>query len=331
MVWIDKARENKQAEAVANAADKHAEAMVAAIIAAAERTRADVKLTELQSYIESLNIQAATAAAEQLSERLQGIGTESGARSFYDEFTATVADGGASAVAVLPSALASQATFEVVNPYVSAWINNYRPQLIREITDTTREAIHQTIMDGLRDKKHSTAVARSVREIVGLTAQQASAVNNYRAQLEAQSNLQGMTPATQRLIGLRDQKTVARHLREGHLTQERIDAMVGRYRDNLIKLRANTIARTESFRAMNEGRQLAWEQFARDGLMEESKMRRYWVTARDDRVRPEHRAIPRMNPEGVGLKEPFRTPSGLVMNAPLDVACRCVVIMRLSS
>jgi hypothetical protein len=53
--------------------------------------------------------------------------------------------------------------------------------------------------------------------------------------------------------------------------------------------------------------------------------RRVWIVTPDARLRPEHAAIPRMNPDGVGLDEPFRTPDGDFLNPPIDPNCRCGV------
>lgn len=51
--------------------------------------------------------------------------------------------------------------------------------------------------------------------------------------------------------------------------------------------------------------------------------RRFWRTAGDERVRHSHSAVPRMNPAGVPLSEPFNTPFGRVMAPPLEINCRC--------
>ena len=324
-MWITKASIQTEANQVEALADKHAKKMASTVTSAINITRDNQKVSELQEYVESLNIQA---AGDQIGELLQGKGLPPDNKSFYDEFVATVEDAGNMAVSTLPTTLATTATFTVVNPYVTGWINNYTPQLITEINETTRKAIYQTITDGLNQKKHPRTVARDIKEIIGLTENQAKAVVNYRMQLEAGKNLSGIQPAVARRIGLRDQKMIERHFENKYLTAQQIDKMVERYRDSLVRLRSETIARTESFRAMNEGRQLAWEDFVRQGVIEENNIRRFWSTARDDRVRPEHVAIPKMNKEGVGLREPFKTPSGNVMNPPFGVNCRCVSVVR---
>jgi hypothetical protein len=60
------------------------------------------------------------------------------------------------------------------------------------------------------------------------------------------------------------------------------------------------------------------------------RLRRFWVKTNDSRTRDAHRAVPDMNPEGVGMDEPYRTPLGPLM-FPRDpngsgantIQCRC--------
>lgn len=59
-----------------------------------------------------------------------------------------------------------------------------------------------------------------------------------------------------------------------------------------------------------------------------SNQRRYWRTAGDERVRHAHAAVPRMNPAGVALSEPFKTPLGERMAPPLEWGCRCRTTLR---
>ena len=56
--------------------------------------------------------------------------------------------------------------------------------------------------------------------------------------------------------------------------------------------------------------------------------RRFWRTAGDERVRHSHAMVPGMNPQGVGLTEPFKTPFGPTMTPPLEPGCRCRVTIR---
>jgi hypothetical protein len=85
-----------------------------------------------------------------------------------------------------------------------------------------------------------------------------------------------------------------------------VDAYARKYR----KYRAETIARTESMRALNMGTQEAWRQAVQDGKIVEDLIRRFWKVAHDERTCPVCKPIPEMNPNGVKLAQPFATPRG---------------------
>jgi hypothetical protein len=321
-----------QRDQVANteaAADSSAKKLERSFIDATGRLRDGFTLSAAQRNLESFNYSAVTDEADRLAGYLIGKGIPPGEKSFEDYLIEALGKGGEAGIEAMPPSVAMQASFTVINPLAVTWANEYIPSLIREITHSTRMGIAEVIRYGVDNQIPPRATARNIREMIGLTQHQSRAVINYRKQLEARSNLQGITPADKRLVGIRDQKTIARHFREGHLTQEKIDEMVDRYYKNLVKMRADTIARTESFRAVEMGEQLSWESAVQDGLVEADDVIRKWVTARDDRVRPEHAAIPKMNKDGVGLREPFKTPSGPVMQPPFGVNCRCSVVYRI--
>lgn len=93
-----------------------------------------------------------------------------------------------------------------------------------------------------------------------------------------------------------------------------------------------------SLRAANGGAQLAWQQQVSAGKVDAQTVTRFWHHAHDGRVREAHIQIPLMNPDGVGLNEPFQSPLGPIMYpgdpaAPLELTanCRCVLTYRLSS
>lgn len=310
-------------------ADSAAKKLKSSFIDATGRLRDGFVLAEATRNLEGMNFAAVVDEGNKLAGYLIGKGLPPGVTSFDDYLLEALEKGGDAGIEAMPPSVAVQATFNIVNPLAVSWANEYIPSLIREITLSTRTAIAEAIRDGFDNQLPPKTTARNIREMIGLTRSQYRAVINYRKQLEARSNLSGIKAADQRLIGLRDKKTVNRHFREGHLTPEKIDVMVERYYRNLVNMRANTIARTESFRAVEMGERLAWESAVNDGLILEGDVIRKWVTARDDRVRPEHRAIPKMNKDGVGLREPFKTPSGPVMGPPLGVNCRCSVVYRI--
>lgn len=329
MVWVFKASQLSQMKAIEEIASKLEPKLAAKFIEAVETMAEHVSVAELQEAIEFGDIAAIIEASGvlQLPPLLEGAGLAVGAVSFSDQLLVNVAEGGKVGIEALPKKIQLSARFDIVNPRVAEFMATYRPTLIRELDETTRDAVTDTFRRGMLNNQPPTRIAQDIKEIVGLTTKQSRAVVNYRAQLESASNLTGMQQATDRLLGVRDERMTARQLRLNHLKQDQIDRLVERYRKRLVRQRAETIARTEVFRGVQEGKREAWQQAIDDGFLDPQEYGRKVVTARDDRVRPEHRAVPKMNPEPVGINEPFKTPWGPRMGPPWEISCRCTDLL----
>jgi Phage Mu protein F like protein len=92
----------------------------------------------------------------------------------------------------------------------------------------------------------------------------------------------------------------------------------------MAQLRADTIARTETIRAVEAGKQAAWSAMAEAGALPVG-FRRVWITAQDERVCPICAPIPDAYPDGVGLHAPFNTSVGPVLSPPAHPLCRCYI------
>lgn len=223
--------------------------------------------------------------------------------------------------------------FDVLNPNTADWLRTYEFGLIRELDRQTRETVADTLRRTIIEGENPLNAARDVRASIGLTRRQEMAVRNYRRMLEETD-----TEALSR--GLRDRRfdpSLRRAARTGEpLSREKIDRMVERYREKYLKHRSENIARTESIRAVQAGNYYAWKRMVDEGVIDATKVRRKWVYTADGRTRHAHITIPSMNPEGVGLDQPFNTelgpllypgdPSGTAANT---INCRCSVITRM--
>jgi SPP1 gp7 family putative phage head morphogenesis protein len=99
--------------------------------------------------------------------------------------------------------------------------------------------------------------------------------------------------------------------------------MKTRYNERYIKHRSMVIARTEALRAANLGSYEGWRQAIQDtGALDEAQIKRRWVTAKDDRVRPDHRGAAG---QVRGFNEPFMVGGQGVMFPPHQPNCRCTV------
>ena len=296
--------------------------------------------SQLQSLID---LQALVTALEQqdirrITEIVGQRAFQSAVDAFTDNFRVGIEAGAAVVIDNLPflpdgAGNAISVRFNLTNPRTISFLERYRFEKIREVSLETQEVIRQIATDAIRAGRNPIDTARDIRATIGLTEAQERAVANYRRSLQNLSS----DALVRRLRDKRFDSTVARAIKEGKpLSPERIDAMVQRYREKYLKYRAETIGRTESIRAIQAGQQLMWQQMVDNGDVPERRVQRFWINSDDSKVRNSHVEIPRMNKDGVGLNEPFRSPLGNIMfpgdpaaSAANTINCRCTVITRL--
>ncbi len=218
--------------------------------------------------------------------------------------------------------------FDMLNPATVEHLRTYSLGLITRITEEVREGIREALLANISAGNGPAVTARAIRQTtkLGLTKQQARALANYRAELEAQSK----AALDRTLRDKRFDATVKAALAgKKKLTKEQIDKMVARYGERLLAHRALVIARTESIRAANQGAHEAMLQAVQTNAIPEGGIYRRWVVAKDERTCPTCRSIPRMNPAGVGLTQAFNTPWGPTLLPPQHPLCRCTVVHRI--
>jgi hypothetical protein len=197
--------------------------------------------------------------------------------------------------------------FDLTNPRATEFARTRSSQLVTNITNDVREVIRGIIGDGFAEGRTTRQMAKEIRRVVGLTPRYATAVTNLRDRLEAKG-----------------------------LDADTIDAKAEKYSAKLLRLRAQTIARTETIRASNAGQRELWRQAASgeggssgfdEPLINGITARQIWIVTADDRLCPICEAIPDMNSDGVPLGGMFETPDGPVDAPPAHVACRCALAL----
>jgi len=211
-----------------------------------------------------------------------------------------VARGGDQAANLLPRSVQVQLTFDRTNPKAIEAVDTVVANALQDITNASKDAVVAVIRDGFTDGDTPQQMARSIRDAIGLTERFALAVEHYRD-------------------GLIDNGVAV----------GRANDLAETYSDRLLRLRATQIARTESIRAASAGQHGAWLDAASQGLLDRSGARRHWIVTPDDRLCPICEAIPDLNPDGVGLDEPFQTDVGPVMYPPAHPLCRCAVTLHI--
>ena len=229
----------------------------------------------------------------------------------------TAGTSGTASAAVLSDALGVEVSFNALHPNVVMFARTQTANLVVNVGNDVREAIRIVLTVAQQQGLTVVQQAKAIQQIVGLPPNWAQAPLNLANELRA-----GQFTTTRRLSKT-DKKAITSRLAKGKpLDPEFIAKMQAKYTESLIERRALNIARTETLRASHNGQRESWKQARQDRVLPET-VRRIWIATLDARVRPEHAAIPGMNPGGVPLDGVFQTPDGPVVGPPLDVNCRC--------
>jgi SPP1 gp7 family putative phage head morphogenesis protein len=188
------------------------------------------------------------------------------------------------------------------------WATNHAGELVKGISEESRSAIRKTVSRGFLDGVPPVAMARSIRNSVGLTEAQAQAVSNLRQKIQENPG---------KLV--RAGKVPIRVPSAG-LPAGRLDRELARYAERLTKQRAENIARTESMRAVNEGERTLWLQQVKAGLLS-GQEKRQWLTSDDERLCPICRPL---NGELATLTGTF---AGGFQVPPAHPRCRCTTFL----
>jgi hypothetical protein len=171
--------------------------------------------------------------------------------------------------------------FDYLNPVHVEAVRTLETRVITTMKEEARDVIRAHIENGLRDGKGPRAVAKGIRDVVGLAPNQLQAVDNFRKALEEGD--------VSKALGykLRDKRFKV----SDSMTPAQIDKAVDAYRKRMVAFHSETVARTATLDTLKRGQQLAWEESIRQGLVDPNKLTKTWVTVGDERVRDEHVAV----------------------------------------
>lgn len=215
-------------------------------------------------------------------------------------------------------------------------------QLITEISESVETVIRETLIEARQTNRSYRATTLDLigrmdgnqrkGGLIGLHSRQAAAVRRARAELEALDTSYFRREKRDR----RFDPMVRRAIREGKpLSKTDMDRITGRYADRLLKLRADTIARTEGNRAMNAGRHEATQQMIDSGKVPVEAVTKIWDATPGPRTRDSHRA---MQGQEVRWQAKFQSPvTGAFLAHPHDpeapasetANCRCSERIRI--
>lgn len=189
--------------------------------------------------------------------------------------------------------------FLLDNPYTVAWLSQQGSELVRYISDGARDSLRQAIYEGVASNLTAREIAKTIQEdnLVGLLPQQIQSLYEQRvAWVEA-----GYTAAA-------------------------VEEMATATAAEMLKTRAENIARTEVMRGINEGTQDSWMVARSNGLIL-PESRRVWISSPGDG---------RTCPICAGFHHKEATLDGVFTSAggmeshgpPAHPRCRCAMGLR---
>ncbi|MBM2293749.1 hypothetical protein JQX09_17610 [Sulfitobacter pseudonitzschiae] len=232
--------------------------------------------------------------------------------------------------------------FDGRNPRAESFLKRESSRLITDIVEDTRKAIRTVLELDMAAGRGPRATALDIvgrvnratgrREggLIGLTEGDMQATRNALAQLR--SGQPGQMRAFMRRAGVtkREMALVQSYIRDKKPVPADIARkLVGRYSDNLLKLRGETIARTELLGSLHHAQDEGLQQLVDAGKLRNDQITEEWDASEDGDTRDSHAAV---NGTKIKRGELFIV-GGYQMSGPGDrshgapakeiISCRC--------
>jgi hypothetical protein len=261
------------------------------------RQRFLAAVAQLRDTLDVDAIAQAVAAGDPLTAQMFGADHEfaTDLEPLLDTMQRAFIEAGRLTATQLAAELGTALRFDVVDPQAAAFATQQVALLVTNVTQETQAAIRTVIGRAFTDGLTRREASALIKPMIGLTERQALSVFNYR---------EGLV--------------------ENGVGSARLDTLVGQYTARQLRLRAETIGRTELMAASNTAQHALWQQATDKGLLEEDRTNRKWLVTPDDRLCRYCRA---MEDQVVGLNEEFVSPldGRRVLTPPLHPRCRCTV------
>lgn len=229
--------------------------------------------------------------------------------------------------------------FDVSNARAQMWLANESSTLITLLTSDQRAAVSRALESGMSRGMNPRNTALNIVGRVGADGMRSGGIVGLTPRMA------GYVESARRELLTGDHKYFTRTLRDKRfdaiarkpMTQTQVDAIVGRYAARLLKWRGDTIARTESLRAVAAARGAFWEQAIAEGVVERGDITRVWSATMDKRTRDSHQD---MDGQRRTYGVPFESSSGALLMFPGDVSmnappeetinCRCMEVYKVN-
>lgn len=222
--------------------------------------------------------------------------------------------------------------------------NHLKAELVKSEIRGITAATSKTVQSVRTNKQR-------IIETIGLTTKQAASLSNYRLALEKIAlptkpvfrskliiggkvrienthNFNDVIPPEVIRTLSASQRSVLRKAINTGIDQQQIEKLVSKQQKALLLHRAKAIARNVSSKLAHTAQQQVFNALATARLIDRNKYRRYWVTAHDEKVRHSHSQVEATHSKGVAINQPFKTALGNFMHPPLEINCRCHVVIK---
>ena len=278
--------------------DEMTPAVRAAFLDAAQNMRSDIQFADFLAALTDNNIERALRVIRfgaeyytPLDQSLR-IARDAGGQWAMEEVIAKGARKGARIIG----------RFDGRNPGAEKILADIAADRIRSDIDKIvdiRQILVRNMVEGVNPRKSALDIAGRVNRItgrreggvIGLSGNQTQWVDNARRELEA-----GTDKTLRRFLGrkARDRRfdvTIKNAIKnKKKLSNAQINRMMGKYSDNLLKVRAEAIARTELLSTMNAAQQEGLSQLVDKGQLADDQITQTWDSSEDKDTRPTHRA-----------------------------------------
>lgn len=240
-------------------------------------------------------------------------------------------------------------SFDVTSQRAAQFLLAKNSRLLDLIINDQRQMIRDVIAEGVNNGINPRSIAldlvgrvdrrtgRRTGGRLGLTQNQAKYVSTARSQLLSGDTGQMRAYLSRQARDKRfDSMVIKAIANESPVAVEDAIRISNRYADRLLKVRGDTIARTEALESFHAGQDEALLQAIEEGFARPEDVVKVWSSSGDERVRNGHRL---MNGATVGINELFTDPvTGDRLRYPADsnasaattINCRCTMLQRVN-
>ena len=243
------------------------------------------------------------------------------------------------------SASIAVARFDMSNPRAEAWVRDQSSRLITQITRETRESVQTLLTNAIQQGvgprtaaldivgRYDRTAGRRVGGVIGLNSPQERYLANARSELLSGDPAQLENYLTRKRRDRRFDSVVRKAIRDGTpVPPATARKMASRYSDGLLKLRGETVARTEMLQGLHNAQEEGLNQMVERGQLSRDEIKKTWDASNDGDTRDSHVGMDGQKPDENGV---FTTGDGFKMKYPGDrslgappqeiINCRCRV------